>query len=652
MKNISESLKGIQDITPYLNGERVDEGLKDIFKTVKAKFKAAFIYLKGIVVKFGNHFLPVDENGEILPANTPLTAGYAYIKGLIKGNNTFVHLDGESAKICGCKNSLDDVFKLYGKDDPIAYWRGEFTHMKPVKDSIEDAPEADVNEVQLQTIDPQAKYNIVRDDSALADDFMRVIQNKGLARLMVWGAPGIGKTSILKRLVKTLKKTNPNFKLIVKTLSNETPDGFFLPAYYDVEGERRATDVPKSWLPVYRPTGDDEEDAILSKSCGEGVLFIDELSRATNQVLNVMLPLIQDGELGEYKLGDGWRIICASNRMEDDANSQARISNALGNRYLQVHYEPTIDSWREWAEKQRYISPLLLQWLSLPENESMSGGKYYYWDPNHKGDSYEETTLMCTPRSWTHAMQYLSTFVLTANDRANGEEWGDLSGFKICSLPEDVIKKALNMGVPGVAADAFVEFLRVIEQIGDFDRAVYEVWQNGGKGFKLDKKNLNKITLPIAQLICTAHAHTFPTQKEWENLCDWMISQKSDQLASYVLDVFKNTFLAKLPESSRNYFFWMAQFQKDTFAAAGQGEEKRGRGRPKKTDGTVSLSPQVQQDLADIKSGETLYRGLCDAFGLDYYNLPDYGPGLDKLIDEFGESFNTATVGNHKSALG
>ena len=43
MRNITETLTEIQDITPYLRGEeKIDEGLKDIFNTVKSKFKAAF----------------------------------------------------------------------------------------------------------------------------------------------------------------------------------------------------------------------------------------------------------------------------------------------------------------------------------------------------------------------------------------------------------------------------------------------------------------------------------------------------------------------------------------------------------------------------------------------------------------------------------
>lgn len=665
MKNITESLSSIQDITPYIQGERVDEGLKDLFKLVKSKFKSAFQYLKGIVVKFGTYFVPVNDKGEILPAITPPTAGAAYVNGLINKDSTFVKMDNEGARISGCKTKLEDVYKLYSQyANPLNYWR------KFIKEGVSNEYEynfvnEDIDEAQLHTTDPQAKYNIIVDDVKLRETIMRYINNPQLSRLMIWGAPGIGKTAILTNIVKTIRKTNPNYKLICKTLSNETPDNFTLPSYIDIETpnggtERRAEDVPKTWLPVYKPSGDPLYDEELDEQCGSGLLFIDELSRATQQVLNVILPLINEGNINGYKIGSKWTIIVASNRMEDEDNgSQARIGNALANRFGQVHYEPTVHSWRKWADKQGFMSPLLLQWLSMPESEQMSGGKFYYFDPNHNNDSADESTLMATPRSWTNAMQLVATYVQTYNDQGQKLD-GDLSGFKICSVPRDILRDSLNMYVPSVAADAFISFLEVIEKIGDFDQAVYDVWQNGGKNFKLDKKDLNKVSLPVAQLICNAHSRELPTQQEWDNLCNWLCSQSSDQLASYVLDIFKNIFLSELPESARDYFFWMRQFQDETFERLGiapggvpaPAEKKRGRPRKDAGVANANMGDLQDEDYRQIKTGEAVYNKLCSKWGVNYYDLPDYSAGLTRLGEVYGEAFNTAVVGHHTSALG
>ena len=153
MKNIQEKFDGIQSITEYINDNmeaNVSEGLKDIFNAVKAKFKKAWEYLKGIVVKAGSYILPVDDNGEVIPAISNLTAGQAYVDGAINTSSTFVKMDKAGAKITGCKTKFEDALKLYGSGDSRKYW----LRMLNENNKLELA---DINEVRLQNADPQAK---------------------------------------------------------------------------------------------------------------------------------------------------------------------------------------------------------------------------------------------------------------------------------------------------------------------------------------------------------------------------------------------------------------------------------------------------------------------------------------------------------------
>ena len=168
-------------------------------------------------------------------------------------------------------------------------------------------------------------------------------------------------------------------------------------------------------------------------------------------------------------------------------SGQTTIGNALGNRFVQVFYEPTVKSWRKWADKQSFISPLLLQWLSMPDSEEFSGGKFYYMDPNEDMDSAGATTLMCTPRAWTNAMRELALYSHT----------GSLEGFTIFDIDRDILAFTLNQYVPAQAIDSFLAFLDVIQKIGNFDRAVEAVWKNDGKGFSIAKKDLK---LPLTFL--------------------------------------------------------------------------------------------------------------------------------------------------------
>lgn len=619
MKNIKECFEGMEDITPYLkntNQEPINEGLKDILKAIKDKFKQAWTYLKGVVAKFGTYFLPIDDEGNPMPVISPLTAGAAYVDGSINKKSTFVKMNREGAKITGCKTKLDDAKKLYGDCNPIKYWNELIKENADNEYDVICENAKTINEVKLHTEDPEAKYNVIVDDDELKEEIRLCLEDHDQARLMIWGAPGIGKTAILMNVLDEMKKDFPDYQLIVKTLSNETPDNFTLPKYVEVNGYDMATDVPKTWLPVYKPTGNPAVDAMHDEKCGNGLLFIDELSRATSQVRNVILPLINEGIFNGYKLGSGWTIVCASNRADDEQSGQADIGNALSNRFFQLHYEPTVHTWRKWADKQNFISPLLLQWLSMPESEEFSGGRFYYMDPNEDSGRLSDTTLMCTPRSWTNAMKRLARRAKTLEN--------DLSGFRIFDIPPHIIRRALNGCVPAQAVDAFMSFLEVISKIGNFDEAVYDVWQNGGKNTKIDKKHLNKVALPLAQLLICAHSNSLPTQKEWENLADWLIAQNSDQLASYVLDIFQNVFLVDIKSQDARTQFFMIQ------------ERIR----------------RANGDMSKVKTFEVGFRGTCDRWNINFEDIPDYFNGLNKLVGKFGAAFSSAVIDAHKSVLG
>ena len=618
MKNIQESLENVRGISEYIKTDaQINEGLKDWLKAVKDKFKKAWQYLKGIVVKLGTYFLPVDSEGNILPAISPLTAGSAYNDGLIDTNSTCVVLDKNGAKITGCHTKYEDALKLYGSGDSRQYWLKGLKECQEIRNINSESE--NINEVKLQNSDPEAKYNIIVDDDKLKTRIKMALKNRKLARLMVWGAPGIGKSAVLMNVLEEMKSDFPDYTLITKTLSNETPDNFTLPTYVETEGGRKADDVPKTWLPVYKPTGDASKDAVLDENCGKGLLFIDELSRATPQVLNVILPLVNEGLFNGYKLGSGWTIVVASNRAEDEMSGQSNIGNALSNRFAQVYYEPTVNSWRKWADKQGFISPLLLQWLSLPESENMSGAKYYYMDPNEDLDSGDPTKLMCTPRAWTNAMRELALYSHT----------GSLEGFTIFDIDRDILAFTLNQYVPAQAIDSFIAFLDVIQKIGDFDRAVEAVWKNDGKGFSIAKKDLNKVTLPVAQLVCTSHNKELPTEKEFVSLANWLVSCDSDQLASYVLDIFKSTFIntknVQLSTANTDAFF-IAKLRIEKLKAAGKNNE--------------------------AKLVENMYKQVCDNWGISINEIPNYYPGLQIITKKYGESFKTAVVGDHIDALG
>lgn len=630
MKNINHYFSDVRPMGEYIKESLdINEGLGDILNSIKAKIgqacSAVIDYFGSFVARIKDWFMVTDEEGKILPCSTPMTAGNAWVSGYINKQSTFVGMGKKSGKICKTNEPFSNAKKMYPSTKQ--WWKelrasSKFESKQSTEDFIKMISESNseeinqiLNEVKLHTEDPQAKYNIIVDNNRLRKVIKQHVTNGRLARIMIWGAPGIGKTAILNTIVDEISsEQGKDYHLIVKTLSNETPDNFMLPKYTD---DGRADDVPKTWLPVWRPTGDKKVDAELDAKCGRGMLFIDELSRATAQVQNVVLPLINEGVINGWRLGSGWSIVCASNRDEDEsAGGQTQIGNALSNRFAQVYYEPCVDTWRQWADKQGFMSPLLLQWLAMPETESLAGGKFFYYDPNEEGTSENTTHMMCTPRSWTNAMMDLAEYHRT----------GKLEGFDIFDIDEFDMKFVLNKYVPAMAVDSFWSFLCAIRRIGDFDAAVQSAWTKGGKGMSIKPQDLIKVALPLAQLVICAHKDKLPTEKEFDSLVDWMVSTNDEQLASYVLDIFQNVFAANIPDSipsigmqnAKQYIVYLRKLY----------------------EGNKKVWSQVHE-----------FDACLNAWGYTMDTFPDYSKSMEKLAKKYGAAFSAAMV-DGKDGLG
>ena len=148
-----------------------------------------------------------------------------------------------------------------------------------------------------------------------------------LPPLMVWGAPGLGKSTIIRNLAK---EYGVNF--IDVRLAQREP--------VDVRGLPVPTDHGVEWQ-VSAEWPRDEKS--------RGIILFDELTAADRSLQVAAYEFILDRRLGDlYKVPDGWYICAAGNRTEDRAVSTT-MSSALANRFLHVELESNADNWLEWA---------------------------------------------------------------------------------------------------------------------------------------------------------------------------------------------------------------------------------------------------------------------------------------------------------------
>lgn len=160
--------------------------------------------------------------------------------------------------------------------------------------------------------------------AALVTYLERLVQHKIMLSTMIWGPPGIGKSSIV---AQTASEHGIGF--IDVRLSQLAPT------------DLRGLPVPENGISRWYPP------EFLPRD-GEGILFLDELNMAPPAMQGVAQQLILDRRVGSYTVPDGWFIWAAGNRKED-RGSVFDMPAPLANRFVHLNVEPDFDSFKAHA---------------------------------------------------------------------------------------------------------------------------------------------------------------------------------------------------------------------------------------------------------------------------------------------------------------
>jgi len=154
-----------------------------------------------------------------------------------------------------------------------------------------------------------------------------------LPPMMIWGPPGIGKSTLVRGVTEEL---DIGF-VDVRLAQREPVDIRGLPVPRE---DRQGIDwiVSSEW-PRVGVEGTPER----------GIILFDELTAADSTLQVAAYEFILDRRLGElYKVPDGWYIVAAGNRAEDNAVART-MSSALANRFLHLDLSAGSDDWCNWA---------------------------------------------------------------------------------------------------------------------------------------------------------------------------------------------------------------------------------------------------------------------------------------------------------------
>jgi replication-associated recombination protein RarA len=143
----------------------------------------------------------------------------------------------------------------------------------------------------------------------------------------IWGAQGIGKTSIIKQLAKENDLGFVHLHLATQEVGDLV--GLLIP-----EGNGKVTHAKPAWFPT----------------SGKGIIFLDEFNRATNDVLNACFSLMTEKTIHTHKLPDGWHVVAAGNYQTNAFNVTDTSDAALMSRFCHIDFNPSKEEFVMFAE--------------------------------------------------------------------------------------------------------------------------------------------------------------------------------------------------------------------------------------------------------------------------------------------------------------
>ena len=268
---------------------------------------------------------------------------------------------------------------------------------------------------------------------------------KSLPPLMVWGPPGVGKSSIMRGVAESL-----GIGFIDIRLAQREP--------VDIRG----LPVPTENGVVWQVSAEWPRDP---KS--RGIILFDEITAADRSLQVAAYEFILDRRLGNlYSVPDGWYICAAGNRVEDRAVA-GTMSSALANRFMHVELQADVEDWVAWAVAQglhpsvtgfiRYRPALLFH----QEDENLERG----WP---------------TPRAWERVARMLTALDGRGDDLVCKAVYGlvgESAGVEFLAFHQmneslaDVLRMMLDPSAPVVIPDKADRKYAIVAA------AVYHLWR-------------------------------------------------------------------------------------------------------------------------------------------------------------------------------
>jgi len=203
----------------------------------------------------------------------------------------------------------------------------------------------------------------------------RMLQHchKASQNVVIWGPPGIGKTTIVEEYAKSTD---------MPLIYADAP----LMDLLDLKGALSVKDEEAKFLPLSMWPKETDDPVII---------LIDELPQAVPAIQNGFSKLLLRNEIGGTKLPKGSFVVATGNRQEDRAATH-RMPSHITNRVMHINLDINAEDWLNWATQNGI------------DNRIIAFGHFrqemlYNFDPDKAQKPY------ATYRSWSNLSEWLQT---------------------------------------------------------------------------------------------------------------------------------------------------------------------------------------------------------------------------------------------------